>query len=148
MRRRITLLWSSPLKVLKRNNEISIVIPSRIGTRGKALERLVPDNFHALHSAPSNVFLLEAVLNPAAQFARGVILPARDGAKLQPQRCSGRPERFHSQRPRPIHQDWRPGRIGPKFGAHAFQRRERRIGRCLLRNGNVHEHLAPVAAEV
>jgi len=28
------------------------------------------------------MFLFEAVLNPTPQFARGVILPARDSAKL------------------------------------------------------------------
>jgi hypothetical protein len=103
MRRRITHPWSSLLQVLKRNNEISVAIYSGIGTRGKTLQHFVPDNLDALHSTPSNVFLLEAVLNPAAQFTRGVILPPRDGAKLQPQRCSGWPEGLHSQSPRPIH---------------------------------------------
>jgi len=49
------------------------------------------------------MFLLESVLNPAAQFTRGVILPSRDRAKLQPKRRSGRPERIHTQSPWPVH---------------------------------------------
>ena len=82
MMRLITLLWSFPLTALKRNNEISDAVSSGIGTGGKSLKRLAPDDLHALHSTPPNVFLLEAVLNPAAQFARGVILAPRDRAKL------------------------------------------------------------------
>ena|ERR1700693_3175873 len=103
MKRRITHLWSFLLTVRKKDNKISMSAASGIGARGETLERLASHDLHALHPAPSNLFLLETVLNPAAQFTRGVILPPRDCAKLQPQRGSGRPERFHTQRPRPVH---------------------------------------------
>jgi hypothetical protein len=84
MRRRITLLSNSPLRGPQRFDGSSNAIHSGIRTRHEALNRLTPDNLHALHSAPPNVFLFEAVLNSAAQFAGGVILAARHGAKLQP----------------------------------------------------------------
>jgi hypothetical protein len=50
MRRRTNLHSSFRLTALRRNNGISILIPSGIGTCGKGFERLVPDNLDALHS--------------------------------------------------------------------------------------------------
>ena len=80
MKRRITLPWSFLLTARKKGNKISMFAASGIGTRGETLKRLASHNLHALHPAPSNLLLIEAVLNPAAQFTRGVILPPRDGA--------------------------------------------------------------------
>src|SRR5580700_6691515 len=91
-RKRVNMRWNSPRKGLNWNDQSSAAGPSGIRTRGETLECFVPHDLHALHATPANVFLLEAVLNPPAQFTRGIVLAARDGAKLQPQVSSGRSE--------------------------------------------------------
>src|ERR1700737_1978355 len=52
----------------------------------QVLQCLASNHFHALYSAPANMFLIESVLNPAAKFPRGIVLPARNRTKLHAQR--------------------------------------------------------------
>jgi hypothetical protein len=47
------------------------------------LQRFASHDFYALHAAPADVVLLEAILNPSAQFPRSIVLAARHGSKLQ-----------------------------------------------------------------
>src|ERR1035437_4664517 len=104
---------------------------SRVRTRRKIQELLLPHNFHALHAAPANMVLFEADLNAAAKLARGIVLAAGNGTKLQPQRCAGRSEGFNAEHARPVDQDRRPCRIVSQFGGDSFQSSEGFIGRSL-----------------
>jgi hypothetical protein len=78
-RRRCGRLWNSAHTAQKGGKHRS---PSRIRSRRKVLKFFSSHDFHALHPAPSNVVLFKANLNPAAEFARSIVLAPGNGAKL------------------------------------------------------------------
>jgi hypothetical protein len=112
------------------------------------MRRFAADQFHELHSAHADMLLIETVLNPSAKLPRSIVLPAGDRAELHAQHDAARPERFDSEHARPVYQHRRPRGIVPKFSGYAFECRQRRIGRAVRRDGDVHKELAPVPAEI
>jgi hypothetical protein len=70
--------------------------------------RFAPDYFYTLHSAPADMLLFKAVLNPAAQLASGIVLPAGNRAKLHAQRYAAGTKRFDTQNARPVNENGRP----------------------------------------
>src|SRR3979411_376519 len=71
----------------------------------QVLQCLASNHFHALYSTPADMFLIESVLNPAAKLPRGIVLPARNRAKLHAQRHADWSKRFDSQYAGPVNQN-------------------------------------------
>src|ERR1700676_4639844 len=60
-------------------------LASRFRLFQQIIQRFAPNYFHTLHPTPADMFFIKAVLNPAPQLPRGVILPAGNRAQLHPQ---------------------------------------------------------------
>src|SRR5260370_1223510 len=91
---------------------------------------------------------MELKLDAAAEGARDIVLAGRCGADLESHRGRVLVKILQAQDARAVHNRLRPGCIAAQLGGCGFQRLQSFFLGELGREGNVHEGLRPVAAEV
>src|ERR1700722_1771566 len=91
---------------------------------------------------------LEGQFDAAAQFASDIVLAIENGADLQADYGAVKSQRFDSQDARAIDQRGGPIRVVAKFRRDFIQDRNRLAYQFVGANGDVHESLRPIPAEI